>query len=661
LLISWREWFPRLGVAAGYGSLAVLFTWPLAAHLGTRLTGDPGGDTGVYVWNQWVFQHEASAGANPLSTAQILSLTDRVDLSQHNYTAFLDVLALPASRWLGVVATFNVVFLFVTVLTALCAYALARRSFAATRLEAFAAGVAFAWSPALVARSTGHFSLVAAAPLAVFLLALTNAVRTRSSRHAALAGFAMAWAAFCDAYYAVFCLLIAGLYGLSRVVTIATASHRKPIPWVWLLDLLIVTLGGLVLGLALGMGTGVEVAGVAISIRGLYTPVLVLTLLVLARLALVVRPRVAGIDRARAWVKPVIVGILACAGPLSPVLYGLGLQVWDGGFVNPPIFWRSSPRGLDLLAFVHPNPNHAWSRWLWGDGQAAAPTAYVEYTAALSLIAVSVIAFAVWRAGFRPARGWWWVTIGFACLALGPFVIVWGVNTYVPGPWALLRYAPLVGAARTPTRFSIVVALGVAILLAGALAAIGTRWPNRRRLAGIAVLSLLIVELCPAPRTLYSAEISPLYEIVAADPRPVRLLSLPFGVRDGVSSAGDFSARYLFNQTKHEKPLIGGYLSRISRWRVDLMQRDHPEISALIILSEGRALDEAASREFVESGLDFVERAQIGYVVVDRERSSPSLTSLASAAFALEPIASDGLIALYRPRGAHAMLPPHAR
>ena len=99
-----------------------------AAAYGHGLTGDPGGDTGVYVWNQWVFQHEALVGRhNPLRTTQILSLTDPVDLSQHNYTAFLNLLALPLIPWLGVVATFNVVLLLATVLTALATYALVRR------------------------------------------------------------------------------------------------------------------------------------------------------------------------------------------------------------------------------------------------------------------------------------------------------------------------------------------------------------------------------------------------------------------------------------------------------------------------------------------------------------------------------------------------------
>ena len=85
--------------------------WPLPLHLGTHLTGDPGGDTGVYVWNQWVFHQEITTGQNPLTTEKILSLSRPADLTQHNYTAFLNLLALPLISWLGTIAAFNVVFL----------------------------------------------------------------------------------------------------------------------------------------------------------------------------------------------------------------------------------------------------------------------------------------------------------------------------------------------------------------------------------------------------------------------------------------------------------------------------------------------------------------------------------------------------------------------
>lgn len=647
-----RLWLPPLGVVLGYVSVALLFTWPLPALVGTAFTGDPGGDTGVYVWNQWVFQHEALiARQNPLTTAQILSLTQRVDLSQHNYTAFLDLLALPLMSTLGVVTTFNVVFLTATLLTALFTYLLVRRVTEATRVEAWLAGLLFAWSPVLVARSTGHFSLVSAAPLPAFVLCLITAERSGRTRDAALAGLCIAWAAFCDVYYAVYCVMIAGTYFAAHVIKVQRQSRRVWQPWVWGLDVSMVCVAGLLLGLLLGRGGRLEILGVPVSIRGLYTPVLVLTVLLLARVCVWWRPRVL---TQWSWspsvARATVIGVLACAGPLSPVLYGIGETVAAGRYVMPQTLWRSSPRGVDLLAWLDPNPNHPLARLAFGDRQAASPTVYVEYTAAVSLVALAVIGIAVWRAGYRPRSGWLALTVGFALLALGPFVIVGGANTHVPGPWALLRYVPIIGAARTPTRFAVVAALGLAVLFAAALVAIGRRYPERRRMIAGAVGVLLVFELCPAPRTLYSADVPSIYHVIAADPRPVRVLQLPIGVRDGVSSAGNFTARYQYFQTLHGKPLIGGYLSRISRQRLEKMRRDFPTLDVLITLSEGAALTPEQTSRAHERLPGFLERTNVGWIVIDYDTAPPALVDAAFHAFRMEEVARDGPRVLYRPR-----------
>ena len=68
----------------------------------------------------------ASARKKPTYHRHDTSRTPAVNLSQHNYTAFLDLLALPLMPWLGVVTTFNVVFIAICLLNALTAYGLAR-------------------------------------------------------------------------------------------------------------------------------------------------------------------------------------------------------------------------------------------------------------------------------------------------------------------------------------------------------------------------------------------------------------------------------------------------------------------------------------------------------------------------------------------------------
>jgi hypothetical protein len=645
-----REWCRRLAVVLGYVAIALVFTWPLPMMLGTHLTGDPSGDTGVYVWNQWVFHHEALVGrTNPFTTGRILSLTPPVDLAQHNYTAFLNLLALPLLPLFGVVTTFNLVLLLVTVLTALMTYLLARQVTDATRLEAWVAGLAFAWSPVLLARTTAHFSLVAAAALPAFLLCLVRADASRRLRDAALTGLCMAWAAFSDAYYAIFCLIIAVGYFAARAMRLQFNPQASRLPWLWVLDLFIVLVAGLTAGLLGGGGGRIDIFGVVLSIHGLYTPVLLLTMLVLVRVIARMRPILRpSWSLSPASVALVLVGILACAGPLTPVLYSLGQQVREGQFVSPEILWRSSPRGVDLLAFLSPNPMHPLVRLMNGDPQALRPTIFVEYTAALSLVALLIVLAAIIVAKFRPRPAWVLLPAGFALLALGPFIQVMGYNTHVPGPWALLRYVPIVGAARTPTRFAIVVALGLAVLLAGALAAIGRRYPARRQIVGAIAVLLLVAELWPAPRTLYSASIPALYQAIRDDPRPVRVLELPFGVRDGVSSAGNFSARYQFHQTLHGKRLIGGYLSRISPRRLEAMRQNFPMIDVLVRLSAREPLSPEGYAEAVARAPAFVEKAELAWVVIDRDVAPARLEQFAHEAFHLELVARDGSRSLYR-------------
>ncbi len=130
----------------------------------------------------------------------------------------------------GVITSFNVVYLLITAINALAAYGLARRAMGVGRWEAWLAGFVFAWSPVLVARGTGHFSLAAAAPLPVFIWCLINAEASRSWRDAALVGVCMAWAAFSDAYFGVYCLLIAALYIAATAVEVAARRTARSAP-----------------------------------------------------------------------------------------------------------------------------------------------------------------------------------------------------------------------------------------------------------------------------------------------------------------------------------------------------------------------------------------------------------------------------------------------
>jgi hypothetical protein len=646
----------RLALAAfgAYSILAVICTWPLPLYFSSHLPGAITGDLGVYVWNLWLFRHEIVAHHSfPFFTHQIFWLEPRIDLSLHNYTPFLDLLAFPLLSFLDVVATFNAIYLGMFVLSGWTLFLLARH-LTGRVAESWLAGMLFAASPILVARSEAHISLVAAAPLPVFLWFLIQTERTCSPRHAAGAGAAVAWATLCDPYFGIFCVVLAAVYFAARRLRIQVGDEplATTIPWIRVVDVLAVCLAGLIAGIAMTGGLRFTMGSRAVSLHSLYTPVLALTLLVLIRTAIVLRPSISMRRHTRLATLATagVTALVACLLPLSPVLYALTFRLADGVTLQGPVFWRSSPRGLDLLAYLVPNPNHP----LFGGAARAwvstMPGSFSENVASLPFVALACLGFAVWKLGFRPPREWSIVAVLFGLMALGPFVQVAGVNTYLPGPWALLRYIPGVGAARTPHRFAIVLMLAFSILFALALTHITARYPARRRAILIVVGLLLLAELMPAPRALRSAEIPDIYRTIKDDPRDVRVLELPFGFRDGESSHGNFNAASQFYQTFHEKALIGGYLSRIPR-KMILRQKRHVMVRKLLRMSEGRPNAIRRPEILRAWGRSFVRRANIGYVVIDTKRATPELREFAIRTFRLVPLGTSGTRELYRPAG----------
>jgi hypothetical protein len=415
------------------------------------------------------------------------------------------------------------------------------------------------------------------------------------------------------------------------------------------LTLIAAAIAGIVLFVAATGGTEFTVLGHVVRMRTLYTPVMALTGVVGLRIASRYRLKLAPVDRLALARTARVVAIAAGTAMvlLSPQLYALALRIGDGRFVSPRIFWRSSPPGVDLLAFIIPNPNHPFAPdglydWL------ARPAFELEHVASIPMVAFAVMAIA-WRVGWRPIRLWLALGAWFALLALGPFIHLAGVNTYVPGPWALLRYMPLVGLARTPARFAVIVMMAVAIHFTSALTTIRRRYG---RFWAIAAGTAVLFEVLPVPRPLFSAEVPRLYQRIAADPRSdLAVLELPYGVSSGAFSVGGYSGRTQFYQTVHGKRIVGGALSRVSERRVEEIRRQ-PILDAFIDLSEGASIDQESVSALATAGSQFVQRAKLAYVVVDRRRATDELVSAAVATLNLELLGSDDNYELYVPLAA---------
>jgi hypothetical protein len=640
-------------VLLGYVCVAMVFYWPLPAQLGSALLGTVSGDTGVYVWNLWVFRHEVVAHHNfPFLTLEVLPLTPPIPLTLHNYTTAANLVAFFLLPIAGVVRTFNLLTMASSVLAAYTMWLLARRS-TGDGVAASVAGLAFGFSPFMNARATEHFSLVQAAPLPLFVLVFKHVIARPSVGMAAATGATVAWAFLSDPYYAVYCILIAVAVFVAKTVDVTLSREwQSGLHWHRVIDVLLVCLAGLIVGIVVRGGGQFEVMGLRVSMTRLYNPILVFTVLAALRLVLWLRPRIAFVP-ALPPMRVVFTVAAVCMVLVSPVLAAMGTRLTEGNnWVNPRVLWRSSAPGLDLLSFALPNPLHPWFAPFVADGLAASPGGFVENVASIPLTLMIVIAAGVVIAGTRLPHRWIGWTVVFGLLALGPFVTIAGILTYVPTPWAILRYVPVIGAARMPQRFAVLVILGVAMLFAYALRDLRAR-SRRPWLLTSAVCVVLLAETLPAPRTLHSAEVPAVYRIIAADPRPVRVLNLPFGLRDGLSSYGNTTAASQYYQTVHEKPIMGGYLSRLPRTDVKFYQRRRVT-RVLMDLSEGMPVSAARWADAVLRAKETRSELNVGYVVVDVDRTPEPLVEFARQAFDLRLLAVDGGFALYQ-----AVLPTH--
>jgi hypothetical protein len=404
--------------------------------------------------------------------------------------------------------------------------------------------------------------------------------------------------------------------------------------------------GGLIVGIIVRGGGRFEWRGIHISMTQLYTPVLLFTLLVGARLWISFRSRILWCLPAFPPIRVMVVSGIVCVGVLSPVLGAMGSRFGERQWITPSVMWRSSAPGLDLLALVVPNPLHPLFGRLFAPALSTMPNGFVENVGSIPWVLMATLGLAMVYAGARLPRYWIAFSAFFALIALGPFIRVAGSMTYIPTPWALLRYLPIVSAARMPTRLVVLAMFGLAVLLAYALRDLRVRVPHTR-LVTIAIAALLIFELLPAPRTLHTAAIPSIFDTVAADPRPIKVLTLPFGLRDGMSSIGNTTAASQFYQTRHEKQILGGYISRLPRQGVADYRRMRVT-RALIDLSEGRSLSAEQRASAIERAHQLLRAWNLGYVVVNTDRAGEELIQFAKEAFDLTFVAADGSFQLYR-------------
>ena len=641
------------GPLALFGALAAAWTWPLAAHLGDAVPGNPG-DNYSFLWNLWWMRHVLATPGLEYFHTTYLFYPFGTTIANHPHTALPALIAATLLKPLSVIAAQNVLLLAYVFANLAMMYALTWDVLSTTRLPrsddvavvrraSVLAALIFGLSPYVAVHLLGHFDLVAAWVLPAFALALRRAVHDRSHAAALVAGIVLAATAYIAYYYVVYELFFMTVYLGAGVVTVTVARARQSRTTRRLGVLCMAgAIAAAAVAAAIGITGGRTFALGAFELAA-RTPQNALTAMwilaagwALCRWRPTLRVDAAsgrfGRSAAVAW----RVAAVFAAGA-APLFWQAARLVSRGEYVTQQYGWRSVPHGVDLLAPLLGHPLHPLMAWFSVPAYAALQQDYVEVIAWLGIVpAVLLIAGRAAPAEAAPARREWWiVAIAFTVFALGPFLMVAGFDTGLKLPEILLRYVPFAANARMPGRAMVGVYMAVALLAAVAVAGAG----GRLRSPAIQWLLVVLVafEFWAAPIRMTTLDRPTVYVALATAP-PGAVCEVPFGIGDGLSTGvGSQDRRILYYATIHEHPLAGGYIGRMPADAAD--RYAHLPIAAqLLQLSDG------AGSAYLPAG-----EPACRYLVVHRATSSAALLAYV-ATLQAERVATDENRDLYRLR-----------
>jgi len=241
------------------------------------------------------------------------------------------------------------------------------------------------------------------------------------------------------------------------------------------------------------------------------------------------------------------------------------------------------------------------------------------------------------------ASFWITTTLFFWLMTLGPQVRWLGHATPIPGPFALISLLPFFNGNRYPSRYSVMVLLGVTVLVGWGLRRLGD-WeigrlsvPSLQSLVSSLLLSsLLLFEHLAIPLPLQDMRVPGIYERLAAQPGAFALLELPTGWRNGARVLGKSDKLIMMQQwyqTGHGKRRLGGNTSRNPPYKfqyfseapllgdlIALMNADQPHLLPVI----DAELDSMIARNQPIAAQVLVDLG-VQAITVHVEKSPPSL------------------------------------
>jgi hypothetical protein len=192
---------------------------------------------------------------------------------------------------------------------------------------------------------------------------------------------------------------------------------------------------------------------------------------------------------------------------------------------------------------------------------------------------------------------------------------------------------PIVNNARIPGRAIVPATLCAVVLVALAL----TRARPRFRAVLGGLVAVAVVESTAAPLPLTRMPGVAVYDRLQGTVTATRVLTVPFGVRDGLSQRGALQHADLYAQFHSPHALVGGFLARIPQSTWTWYENTEP-FRTLLELSEAKAPSSLPTCAQIAAGL---RGGGVSHVVVTRPAVSAALLAFVDR-FPLRLVADDG-------------------
>lgn len=613
-------------VLFSYLLLSLALTFPLILHLDTHVIGW-NIDEGIFLWNTWWLKHSLiDLGSSPFYTTDIFYPIG-VSLVFYTLTLVNGIVTMPLQLIAGPVVTLNVTTIVSFCLSAFGMYLLARyllsRDYPRESIAqiitapewikvvgAFTAGLIFAFSaPRMIYAAQGSSNLTSAEWIPLYILYLIKA---------------------CDV----------ALYPQTK----PAGDHRGN----WFAASKEAIIAGIILLLA------------AFTELTYAVFLLMFTAMYLAKLGwenrAQIRPLFALTQQAS------LTGITFAIG-FAPMLYMVWEETKKQGDYLSTDWGYADAFSADLLGFFTPSRLHP----LFGRLSNLATANFTDLNLATVGYVVILLAVVVGLRFRRQLSFWILSSFVFVVLSLGPVLHINGVSAFnfdglkahFPLPFIILHYIPLVKGNRMPHRFSILLSLALAVLVAFAVVWVlskvkslnipqkSTRAVFPRLMLATLIPLVISLESLSVPLPLNDVRPSPFYKMLGEDKEDYAILQLPLGWRNSYGMMGIERTMVQAYQFEHGKRMLAGNTSRNPDFKFAYFA-GIPALKTIADLEKGYTVPLSQVEKDRKSVQDVLELFDIRYLVVHREYVEPETEEYAREILPLEKVFDDGAIAGYK-------------